>query len=350
MTGPQTARLIATDAFLGAMRLEEAASAHTLRAYRTDLFQFAAFLAAWIDGHDADYRGRCADGTEGEDAPASSGVVPANAITPAAVRAWVARMHDAGLTTVTIGRKLAAVRSFGGFLCREGYLEHNPARAIRNPKTPQHLPAFLTEREVDNLLAFDDPSAAGIRDRAALEFLYATGFRASELVGLNLDDIDLRQRLARAVGKGNKERIVPFGKPARQAIEQYLPVRDRWLAVQSPGRSGGSTRHAPGGESTPATAALFIGRQGRRLTTDGLRRILALRLRQSAVAKHVTPHALRHSFATHLLNSGADLRAIQELLGHASLATTQRYTHLSTRRLQEVYRRSHPRARKVAEP
>lgn len=314
--------------FLETLRLEEAASEHTLRAYRTDLLQFAAFVSAWNDGDETDYRGNKTrryrrDDTE-DGVPRSLPSVPPDAISATSVRAWTARMHDAGLSAVTIGRKLAALRSFGTFLCRQGLLARNPARAVRNPKTPQQLPAFLTEREVEHLLAFDDGSTVGLRDRAVLELLYATGFRASELVGLDVADIDMSQGTARALGKGNKERIVPFGLPARRAVERYREVRN--------------TAHHEDQN------ALFLNTRGRRLTTDGLRRILRDRLRQSALAKHVTPHALRHSFATHLLNSGADLRAIQELLGHASLATTQRYTHLSTRHIQEVYRRSHPRA------
>ena len=252
-------------------------------------------------------------------------------------------MHEARLSAVTIGRKLAAVRSFGNFLCREGVLESNPARQVRNPKTEQRLPRFLTESDVDALLGFVDETPAGLRDRALLELLYATGLRASELVGLSLGSMRA-DRTLRVLGKGSKERIVPFGERARVALDSWLPVRDSWLAGDSPRQ-----RKLDGTAREDAVAALFLGEHGGRLTTDALRRILDRRLRESPIAKRVTPHALRHSFATHLLNSGADLRAIQELLGHESLATTQRYTHLSTRRLQDVYRASHPRARRERE-
>ena len=331
MTG---ARLLGRDEFLQALHLEDAASNHTLRAYRTDLDQFASFLCAWESGQDANYRGsgsgrRAADGQR----------VSATAITTASVRAWAARMHEARLSPVTVGRKLAAVRSFANYLCREGMLTANPARLVHNPKVVQRSPAFLTEGEVAALLEFDDDSALGTRDRAVLELLYATGLRVNELAGLAAEDVDVAGRCLRVVGKGNKERIVPFGKPAARALRAWLPVRQQWLD-NPPKTPRGSA------DGTDAARALLLSQRGRRIDTDALRRVLARRLEQGALTKHVTPHALRHSFATHLLNAGADLRAIQELLGHASLATTQRYTHLSTRQLQDVYRGSHPRARR----
>ena len=323
-----TPRLAGIDGFLEVMRLEEGASAHTLRAYRTDLDQLSRFLARWGAGEETDYRGSDATGDV---------IVPVDQLSAGAIRAWTARMHEAGLSKVTIGRKLAAARSFGAHLCREGELAANPARAVRNPKVDQTLPAFLTETEVGALLDFDDDTVEGARDRAALELLYATGLRASELTGLDLDRLDLRERTVRTVGKGNKERIVPFGRPAAEAVRRYLQWRSSEI------ESGGNRD----GEGVSASSGpLFLSTRGTRLGTDALRRMLRRRLRDSAVNRQVTPHALRHSFATHLLNAGADLRAIQELLGHASLATTQRYTHLSTRHLQDVYRRAHPRARK----
>ena len=324
--------LRATDAFLEAMRLEDGASEHTLRAYRTDLAQFAAFLAAFLDGDETDYRGNRERATDAALAPDS--------ISSAAVRAWSARMHEARLSAVTIGRKLAAVRSFGAFLCREGHLELNPARQVRNPRTEQRLPRFLSESDVDALLGFEDDTAVGHRDRALLETLYATGLRASEIVGLNRADLRDDSTL-RVVGKGSRERIVPFGQRARAAIEVWLRVREDWISGAAP-----QPRELDPTAAEDARSALFLSETAARLRTDALRRILDRRLRESPVAQRVTPHALRHSFATHLLNSGADLRAIQELLGHASLATTQRYTHLSTRRLQESYRAAHPRARR----
>lgn len=337
------ARIATVNQFLATMSAEEGSSRHTLRAYRTDLEQFAAFLRAWVAGEETDYRGTApgrrgsggSEDTRGRhdvDRESSDDVrVPPEEIDAGAVRAWVARMHAAGLSPVTIGRKLAAVRSLCTFLCREGVLAANPARSIRNPKTREELPAFLSETEVDALLRFDDPSDEGRLDRALLEVLYATGLRASELCGLDVDDVDLDARSLRTVGKGDRERIVPFGAPAAAALRAWLRARRRRL---------GDEDEEPG---------IFVTERGARLRTSGLRRRLRRRLDESAVSKCVTPHALRHSFATHLLNAGADLRAIQELLGHASLATTQRYTHLSTARLKAVYERSHPRAHRVTD-
>ena len=232
-------------------------------------------------------------------------------------------MHGASLSPVTMGRKLAAVRSYGSWLCRVGTLQSNPARAIRNPKAPQNLPRFLSEPEIKSLLESPDDSDLGRRDRAILELLYATGVRASELTGLDTDTIDLDQRTVRVLGKGRKERLVPFGSCAAAAVRDYLEVRALW-----------ATR----------STALFLSPNGSRLSTDGLRKLLAKHLGNAAINKRVTPHAIRHSFATHLLNAGADLRAIQELLGHASLASTQIYTHVSTTQLKAIYDKAHPRA------
>ena len=313
------------DQFLESLEVEESASRHTLRAYRTDLCHFGRFLGAWLEGVDSDYRG---SGSQERRRPDDPGQRPRpvdpREIDPAAVRAWLARMHSAGLTPVTMGRKLAAVRSFCAWLCRMGVLETNPARAVHNPKTPQSLPRFLSEAEVESLLAAPDDSELGRRDRAVLELLYATGLRASELTGLNASDLDFAERLVKVLGKGRKERLVPFGGAAERALRDYLPVREAWV-----------TRPEP---------AFFLTPAGKRLSNDGLRKLLAQRLREAAIDKRATPHAIRHSFATHLLNAGADLRAIQELLGHASLGTTQRYTHVSTAQLKAIYDKSHPRA------
>lgn len=336
MSEPQVS-LDGLDSFLQAMESEGNASPHTLKAYRTDLQQFAGFMYAWLGGVETDYRGR-APRSAGERSAAPSGrekagnqqqetvVVDPTEIDSGAVRGWVARMHAAGLSPVTMGRKLAAVRSFCAHLCRIEVLAGNPARPIRNPKTPQTLPRFLMESEVERLLAAPDGSPEGIRDAAVLELLYATGLRASELTGIEEEDIDLGGRTVRVLGKGRRERIVPFGAPAQRALREYLPVRQSWI------------------EARPSETTLFVTPRGKPLSTAGLRRLLARSLERAALAKRVTPHALRHSFATHLLNAGADLRAIQELLGHASLGTTQRYTHLSTTQMKAVYDRAHPRA------
>ncbi len=312
------------DTFLGALEVEENASPHTIKAYRIDLSHFGRFLDAWLRGRDTDYRGAAAGGRSpaGPDTGASR-TVKATDIDSGAVRAWVARMHGASLSPLTIGRKLAAVRSYASWLCRVGTLQSNPARAIRNPKAPQNLPRFLSEPEIRSLLESPDNSDLGRRDRAILELLYATGVRASELTGLDTDTIDLDQRTVRVLGKGRKERLVPFGSYAAVAVRDYLEVRALWAN---------------------RSAALFLSPNGGRLSTDGLRQLLAKHLGNAAINKRVTPHAIRHSFATHLLNAGADLRAIQELLGHASLASTQIYTHVSTTQLKAIYDKAHPRA------
>ena len=344
MSEPQVS-LDGLDSFLQALVAEENASPHTLKAYRSDLTQFARFMNAWLSGSETDYRGRAprpragtsprekgaAGSTAGEPGACQAEIVlvdPAE-IDSGSVRGWVARMHAAGLSPVTMGRKLAAVRSYCAHLCRIGVLAGNPARPIRNPKTPQTLPRFLMESEVEKLLDAPDGSPEGIRDRAVLEVLYATGLRASELTGIEVDDIDLAGRTLRVLGKGRRERIVPFGVFAQHALQEYLPVRESWIAAR------------------PSEPAFFVTPRGRGLTTAGLRRLLARSLEHASIAKQVTPHSLRHSFATHLLNAGADLRAIQELLGHASLGTTQRYTHLSTAQMKAVYDRAHPRARRA---
>ncbi len=313
------------DTFLRALEVEDNASPHTIKAYRSDLSHFGRFLDAWLCGRETDYRG-AAPGVRQPPAGPQTGAartVKAADIDSAAVRAWVARMHGASLSPVTMGRKLAAVRSYGSWLCRVGTLQSNPARAIRNPKVPQNLPRFLSEPEIKSLLESPDDSDLGRRDRAILELLYATGVRASELTGLDTDTIDLDQRTVRVLGKGRKERLVPFGSCAAAAVRDYLEVRALW-----------ATR----------STALFLSPNGSRLSTDGLRKLLAKHLGNAAINKRVTPHAIRHSFATHLLNAGADLRAIQELLGHASLASTQIYTHVSTTQLKAIYDKAHPRA------
>ena len=204
-----------------------------------------------------------------------------------------------------------------------GALQNNPARAIRNPKAPQSLPRFLSEPEIQSLLESPSDTDLGRRDRAILELLYATGLRAAELTGLNTNNINLNERTVQVVGKGRKERLIPFGSHATDAIRNYLEIRNSWS-----NRSG----------------ALFLSPKGKRLSTYGLRKLLADHLQNAAINKPATPHAIRHSFATHLLNAGADLRAIQELLGHASLGTTQRYTHVSTTQLKAIYDKAHPRA------
>jgi len=317
--------LEALGAFLHGLKVEENASPYTVKAYRTDLSHFGRFLDAWLNGQETDYRGTAPDKQRATTRSEIGGsrMVKATDIDTDAVRAWAARMHAASLSPVTIGRKLAAVRSYCGWLCRMGALQNNPARAIRNPKAPQSLPRFLSESEIQSLLESPADTDLGRRDRAILELLYATGLRAAELTGLNTNNINLDERTVQVVGKGRKERLIPFGSHATDAIRNYLEIRNSW--------------------SNPS-GALFLSPKGKRLSTYGLRKLLAEHLQNAAINKPATPHAIRHSFATHLLNAGADLRAIQELLGHASLGTTQRYTHVSTTQLKAIYDKAHPRA------
>ena len=288
------------------LRDERAVSAHTRAAYGRDVRDFAAFLAR-------------------EFLSKPEEKVAASEIDVLAVRSYLAYLRARGLGKSSIGRHLSALRTFLSFLRREGKVTANAARAVATPRKATTLPRTLTVEEAASVVeAPEEDEDAGARDRALLELLYATGLRVSELVGLDLADVDLSSRQLRTLGKGRKERIVPFGEKAAAALRAYLKVRPR-----------------------PKTArdadALFLARTGTRLTDRSVRRILDRALRAAGVVRHASPHALRHSFATHLLAAGADLRSIQELLGHASLSTTQKYTHLDAERLIEVYRKSHPR-------
>ncbi|MBI2081352.1 MAG: tyrosine recombinase XerC [candidate division NC10 bacterium] len=284
------------------------ASPHTCRAYAADLDQFAAFL-------------------ERRSGPAE-GPVRLEAVDPLAVRAFVAARLQAGDARRTVARKLAAVRGLFQACCREGLLRANPARVVPSPRGPQRLPRYLTVDEAAQLLsgpAGTTPEA--LRDYALFELAYSSGLRVGELTGLDVPALDLDEGLVRVLGKGRKERVVPLGSRAVAALRAYLARR----AELAPGRGGGS-------------AALFRNRGGGRLTARSVARRLAAALARAGLAGRITPHGLRHSFATHLLDAGADLRAIQEMLGHARLSTTQRYTHLHLDRLMEVYDRAHPRA------
>jgi integrase/recombinase XerC len=289
--------------FAAYLEAERRASPHTIRAYLADLSQYADYLAG-----------------------VGAAVVPSS---PALVRGFVARAAaEAG--AASLGRKLSTLRSFYGFLVREGLAPGNPARAVASPRRPKRLPEVLPEAEVAALVeapAGDGPAA--LRDRAILELLYGSGLRVSELVGLDLDDVDLEARLVRVLGKRRKERIVPFGKPAAEALRRWIEEGRHALARAA--RSG---------------APLFLNARGGRLGQRSVARRLERAVLAAGLPRHVHPHVLRHCFATHLLGNGADLRGIQELLGHASLSTTQRYAHLDWKRLAEVYDRAHPRARR----
>ena len=296
--------------FAAYLETERRAAAHTRKAYLTDLAQYAAYLA-----------------------DVGAPLVPSS---PAIVRGFLARAAgSAGATS--LGRKLSALRTLYGFLVREGLAPGNPARAVAGPKRPKRLPEVLPEEEVAALVEAPDGDDAALaaplrlRDRAFLELLYGSGLRVSELTGLDLDALDLAQGLVRVLGKRSKERIVPFGKPAGEAVARYL---DEARPVLAAGRDHAGAR-----------AALFLNYRGGRLSARSVARRLSRWVLASGLPRHVHPHVLRHCFATHLLGNGADLRGIQELLGHASLSTTQRYTHLDWKRLAAVYDAAHPRAK-----
>ncbi len=321
------------EAYLSYLQGERAASPHTLKNYASDLQQFRAFLREKKSA-------RSRPVVSGVERPVVSGVERGDAwqraidlaeIDPLTIRAFIADLHRSGIARSSIARKLATLRSFFRYLCREGVLQTNPAKLVSTPKLPKRLPTYLSVDEVDRLMASpgrqDAPSA---RDRAILELFYASGIRLSELVGLDVHDLDLREGLVKVKGKGNKERIVPVGSKATAAMKWYLDRRKELI---------------PPSERGPlAPQALFLNRLGGRLSARSIARILLKYLERSGLGPKITPHGLRHSYATHLLEAGADLRAIQELLGHSRLSTTQRYTHLNLDRLMEVYDKAHPRA------
>jgi integrase/recombinase XerC len=302
--------------YLEHLQGERDVSPHTLRAYEGDLLRFHEFLAR-------DFLGKEPQAVRPEDVDAL------------AVRSFLAALTREGLGKRSQGRALSAVRSLFRFACREGTLAANPAQSVRTPKYPKKLPRHLRPGEVENLLeapaAGDGPLA--LRDRAILELLYATGLRVGELVSLDWPAMDLPARVLRVVGKGRKERMIPFGRPAAQALRSWLAV---WEAVRA--------RRALDDDEP-----VFLNHLGGRLTDRSVRRVIDNWISVAAVARGVHPHTLRHTFATHLLENGADLRTIQELLGHSSLSTTQKYTHLEVERLLAVYRDAHPRARRDAE-
>ncbi|MEK6249517.1 MAG: tyrosine recombinase, partial [Planctomycetales bacterium] len=249
-------------------------------------------------------------------------------ITTLDLRGFIAELQKSGYAKTTIARRLACLRSFFRFGMRERWVDVNPAKPLRNPRPARRLPHFLTSEEVGKLL--ESPtrdSDQGKRDRAMLETMYSAGLRVSELVGLSTGDLDLEEGLVRVRGKGRRERLAPVGSYAARAI-------NNWLAVRSPAED------QPKGSGAP----VFLNRFGRRLTTRSVGRMLEKYLKVSGLDRQTSPHTLRHSFATHLLDRGADIRSVQELLGHKSLVTTQIYTHISTARLREVYERAHPRA------
>jgi integrase/recombinase XerC len=283
--------------FLRYLRAQKNVSPHTARSYLSDLEQFADFF----------------------------GEVDLTSIDQRALREFVGRLHELKLKRSSIARKLSAIRAFFKYLSREGVLPNDPARLIATPRREKRLPSVLTVDDARRLMdAPGQDSGEELRDRAILETLYSTGIRASELIGMNRDDINIHDRLVRIRGKGRKERIVPIGGKALDAIDAYLAQK----------------------RQTTDAIAVFTNPSGKRLTVRSVQRILENYRKMLGLSGKASPHTLRHSFATHLLESGADLRAIQELLGHASLSTTQRYTHVNLDMLMESYDKAHPRARK----
>ena len=289
------------DEFLDYLRYERNASAHTVAAYRRDLLQLAVYL-------------------EGRKIRLSQ-------VDNIVLRGWLAELHDRSLSKTTVARKLAAVRSFFQYCLKCRICDDNPASVVTRPKLDSPVPSFLTEGEIGQFLDLPDKDdRLGPRDRAIFELFYATGIRVSELVGLDLGDVGLGERLIRVRGKGKKERIVPFGRTAAGCLGAYLEKRMTLMK---------------GNFDAPA---VFLNYRGERITTRSVERLVSKYIRKTSVRRKISPHSLRHSFASHLLGRGADLRVIQELLGHESLGTTQKYTHIDLPQLLEVYRKSHPRA------
>jgi integrase/recombinase XerC len=299
------------DRYIDYLRYERNASPHTIRNYHSDLRQFQDYL-------------------QGGDPKAK---VDLGSIDALRIRGFLALLFEREKKKTSIGRKLAAVRAFFKFLAKEGVLAGNPAVTVSTPKLDKTLPRIMTEEEMNNFLnrvaeAVQSGEPMMRRDRAILELLYASGLRVSELAGLDLRSVNFSEGMLLVRGKGRKERIVPFGSKAKQALDDYLPIRERVLMEA---RKSGQT-------------ALFLNTKGARLTTRSVDRLLKKYVRTFGPNVKVSPHSMRHAFASHLLTEGADLRAIQEMLGHKSLATTQKYTQVSIKQLIDVYDKTHPKA------
>ena len=295
----------AIERFIEYLRVERNASPLTLKSYEEDLIALVLYLE------------------EVEERP-----VKIIEVTTLDLRRFIAQLQEEGYAKSTISRKLACLRSFFRFAVREGWIEANIAKPLRNPRSGRKLPHFLSAEEIAKLLESPPSNTpSGLRDRAILETMYSSGLRVSELVGLGLEDIDFTAGLIRVRGKGRKERLSPLGSYAQKALK-------KWIAKRKPDPKAGKDH----------TSAVFLNRFGRRLTSRSVGRMLEKCLKQCGLDQRTSPHTLRHSFATHLLDRGADIRSVQELLGHKSLITTQIYTHVSTTRLREVYETAHPRA------
>ncbi|HKY05252.1 MAG TPA: tyrosine recombinase XerC [Blastocatellia bacterium] len=300
------------DRFQVHLKYERNVSEHTLRNYMSDLEQFHDYLCP-------------------VDATGNRRSIDVRQIDHITIREYLSKLYQGKRKKTSIARKLATLRTFFKFLCREQVMEANPARLVSSPRLEKKLPKVLP---VDDVIRFielpDTETVLGKRDRAILELLYATGMRVSELAGLNIEDIDFRNESIRVRGKGRKERIVPFGSKAKQAMQEYMGVRGE-LLIEAP-------------EDQRDPRVFFLNYQGTRITTRSVGRMIDKYVRECAMMHDLSPHSLRHSFATHLLSAGADLRAIQEMLGHARLSTTQIYTQVSMEHIMEVYDKAHPKA------
>ena len=323
--------------FLEYLRLNRNASPHTVAAYESDLSQFLGFAAAHLDKQ-------------------VSALEP-NELTLGAIRAFMADLYRLGQSRASVARKVSSLRTFSRYLRREGWIETDPASLAVSPKREIKVPAHLSVDEMSKLLETPDlGTPLGRRDRAMMELFYASGLRLSELVGLDVEDVNLSARMVRVMGKGAKERIVPFNGTAGDAVRAWL--RDRAAVRATLPHSSNprpripkATSQGPKIEGRRPKAAvsrepLFVNFRGTRLTGRSVQRLVARYVAACSARFGISPHALRHSFATHLLQAGADLRAIQELLGHVQLSTTQRYTHVNAAQLLEVYRKAHPRAKR----
>jgi len=293
------------------IRIEKNLSAHTVEAYLKDLEQFQQFLL-----------------TAGPNAEHEE--VPEDIVL---IRSFLVSLYRRKMKKVSVSRKIASLRAFYSFLLREGKVKINPAELLQLPRCEKYIPTVLSVDEMQALLQVEFPAdAAGARDRAIVELFYSSGIRLSELTGLNREDVHFNDLLVKVRGKGKKERIVPVGPPALSALKEYLRVRP-----------ASALNPASGSDAEP----LFLNAKGNRISPRDVARALERIVKQSGIDRNISPHALRHTFATHLLDAGADLRSIQEMLGHSSLSTTQKYTSVSVSRLMEVYDKAHPRARET---
>lgn len=290
--------------FLTYLKVEKDCSEHTLLSYQKDLLAFSSFMQE-----------------------RSGTAIFWEQVGPLDIRAYLSELNNKQYARRTIARRISALRSFYKFMVRENVLEYSPLTKIHSPKLDKKLPTFLDEIEITELLELPDAKPLGIRDRAVLEMLYATGCRVSELVGLTLERVDIANRFVMLLGKGNKERLVPIGHTCCEAMQTYYNMRRLLMKKYQ-----------------QTHEFIFVNNRGGALTDRSVRRILEKYINMLALHKHVSPHTIRHTFATHLLEHGADLRSVQELLGHANLSTTQIYTHITNERIAAIYKQNHPRA------